>query len=180
MTKLSVAVVHGHGIPGRARSPRTQSDLGPIDIQESRHGWALPLFRIDCFGASGVAKRYELFETQQRRTRELLQSEAGEPRRSGADVWPLVDSVLLWVQRSGARSRDPPERQGKWKSVHKRLSHWATNGLTEWIFDSLTADPDDGYLMLATTLVRAHTATHPPLREPSNTFLGCSRFLAVL
>jgi hypothetical protein len=31
------------------------------------------------------------------------------------------------------------------------------------------ADPDDESLTLETTLVRAHTATHPPLCEPSNT-----------
>jgi hypothetical protein len=35
-------------------------------------------FRIDCFGALGVAKRYELFEAQQRGTSELLPSEAGD------------------------------------------------------------------------------------------------------
>ena len=106
------------------------------------------------------------------RDRRASSKRGWRPGRRGADIWLFVDGVL-WA----ARSRETlPERQGKWKSVHKRLSHWATNGVTEWICDSLSADPGDGYLMLETTLGRAHTATHPTLREPSNTF---SRMLRI-
>jgi transposase len=36
------------------------------------------------------------------------------------------------------------------------LHPWAKNGAWERIFDSLTDDPDNRYLMLDTTLVRAH------------------------
>jgi len=102
-----------------------------------------------------MAKRYELSETQWRRICEVLPGKAGDPGRSGADNRLFVDAVL-WVLRSGARWSDLPERCGKWKSVHKRFTRWAKNGVWERVFESLTGDPDNQYLMLDTTLVRAH------------------------
>jgi transposase len=104
---------------------------------------------------AGMAKRYELSEAQWRRIGELLPGKAGDPGRTGADNRLFVDGVL-WVLRSGARWSDLPERYGKWKSVHKRFTRWAKNGVWERIFASLTDDPDNRYLMLDTTLVRAH------------------------
>jgi len=80
---------------------------------------------------------------------------AGDPGRSGRDNRLFVNAVL-WVLRSGARWSDLPERYGNWKSVHKRFSRWAKAGVWERVFDSLTDDADNQYLMLDTTLVRAH------------------------
>ncbi len=102
-----------------------------------------------------MAKRYELSEAQWRRIGELLPGKAGDPGRTGADNRLFVDGVL-WVLRSGARWSDLPERYGKWKSVHKRFARWAKNGVWERVFPSLSDDPDNRYLMLDTTLVRAH------------------------
>lgn len=102
-----------------------------------------------------MVKRYELSEAQWRRISDLLPGKAKDPGRTGADNRLFVNGVL-WVLRSGAHWQDLPERYGKWKTVHKRFTRWARNGVWEKVFDSLTGDPDNHYLMLDSTLVRVH------------------------
>jgi putative transposase len=102
-----------------------------------------------------MAKRYELSDAQWERIRDLLPGKAGDPGRSAADNRLFVNGVL-WVLRSGAHWHDLPERYGKWKSIHTRFSRWAKAGVWERIFEVLTKDRRNEYLMLDTTLVRAH------------------------
>lgn len=102
-----------------------------------------------------MAKRYELTEARWQRIADLLPGKARDPGRTAADNRLFVNGVL-WVLRSGAHWRDLPERYGKWKSVHQRFARWAKAGVWERVFKSLTADPGNEYLMLDTTLVRAH------------------------
>ena len=102
-----------------------------------------------------MAKRYELTTLQWERLEPLLPGKAGDPGRSAADNRLFVNGVL-WVLRSGAHWHDLPERYGKWKSLHKRFSRWAKAGVWERVFEALIDDPRNEYLMLDTTLVRAH------------------------
>ena len=102
-----------------------------------------------------MAKRYELTSAQWERIALLLPGKAGDPGRTAADNRLFVNGVL-WVLRSGAHWRDLPERYGKWKSLHKRFSRWARGGVWERVFEALIDDPENEYLMLDTTLVRAH------------------------
>ncbi len=99
--------------------------------------------------------RYELSDQQWQRIAEMLPGKASDPGRTGGDNRLFVNDVL-WVLRSGAHWHDLPERYGKWKSVHKRFTRWAKAGVWEEVFDSLSADQDNEYLMLDSTLVRAH------------------------
>lgn len=102
-----------------------------------------------------MVKRYELTPAQWERLAPLLPGKAGDPGRSAADNRLFVDGVL-WVLRSGAHWRDLPERYGKWKSIHKRFTRWAKAGVWERVFEALIKDRKNEYLMLDTTLVRAH------------------------
>ena len=102
-----------------------------------------------------MVKRYELTDAQWQRIEALLPGKAGDPGRSGRDNRLFVNAVL-WVLRSGAHWHDLPERYGKWKTVHTRFSRWAKKGVWERVFEVLTADRKNEYLMLDTTLVRAH------------------------
>lgn len=102
-----------------------------------------------------MAKRCELTEAQWQWIADLLPGKARDPGRTAADNRLFVNGVL-WVLRSGAHWRDLPERYGKWKSVHQRFARWAKAGVWERMFERLTADPQNEYLMLDTTLVRAH------------------------
>ena len=100
-------------------------------------------------------KRYELSEKQWVRIGPLIAGKASDPGRTGVDNRLFVNAVL-WVIRSGAHWHDLPERYGKYKTVHKRFTRWAKAGVWERIFEDLTSDPDNQYLMLDSTVVRAH------------------------
>ncbi len=102
-----------------------------------------------------MVKRYELTPAQWERLAPLLPGKVNDPGRTGSDNRLFVNAVL-WVLRSGAHWRDLPERYGKWKSVHKRFSRWAKAGAWERVFETLTRDRSNEYLMLDATLVRAH------------------------
>lgn len=100
-------------------------------------------------------KRYELNDAQWLRIAPLLPGKVGDPGRTGADNRLFVNGVL-WVLRSGAFWQHLPERYGKWKSVHARFTRWARAGVWEKVFADLIKDRDNQYLMLDSTLVRAH------------------------
>ena len=102
-----------------------------------------------------MSKRYELSDEQWRKIADLVPGKVGDPGRSGDDNRRFVNGVL-WVLRSGAHWHDLPPRYGKWKTVHKRFTRWAKAGVWERVFDSLITDPDNDYLMLDSSLVRAH------------------------
>ena len=102
-----------------------------------------------------MVKRYELSDRQWERIADILPGKAGDPGRTGVDNRLFVHAVL-WVLRSGAHWHDLPTRYGKYKSVHKRFTRWAKAGVWERVFAALIKDPDNEYVMLDTTLVRAH------------------------
>lgn len=102
-----------------------------------------------------AAKRYELSDGQWDKIASLLPGKAGDPGRTGADHRVFINGCL-WVLRSGAHWRDLPERYGKWKTVHKRFSRWCHAGVWERVFEALTADRNNQYLMIDSTIVRAH------------------------
>jgi transposase len=102
-----------------------------------------------------MVKRYELSDTQWLRIEGLLPGKSGDPGRTAADNRLFVNGVL-WVLRSGAHWHDLPERYGKWKTVHTRVARWAKRRVWERVFEALIKDRKNEYLMLDTTLVRAH------------------------
>jgi transposase len=102
-----------------------------------------------------MAKRYELTDAQWQRIEHALPGKAGDRGRTAEDNRLFLNAVL-WVLRSGAFWSDLPERYGNWKSHHKRFTRWAKAGVWEKIFEILTDDPRNEYVMIDSTIVRAH------------------------
>jgi len=91
-------------------------------------------------------KRYELSDSQWAEIEQMLPSKATDRERTALDNRLFVNGCL-WVLRSGAHWHDLPKRYGKWKSVHRRLSHWCHKGVWERVFEMLTKDWDNSYLL---------------------------------
>lgn len=102
-----------------------------------------------------MPKRYELTEAQWYKIKDLLPGKVGDRGQTTADNRTFVNGVL-WVLRSGAYWCHMPERCGNWKSNHKRFTRWARAGIWEEVFEAFTKDSDNEYLMIDTTIVRAH------------------------
>jgi putative transposase len=99
--------------------------------------------------------RRELTDAQWRRIERLVAGKEGDRGRSGEDNRLFVDAVL-WLARAGAPWRDLPKEFGKWNSVFQRFRRWAKKGVWERIFNALLENPDFEYLIIDSTIVRAH------------------------
>ena len=97
----------------------------------------------------------ELREDQWERIRDRLPGKAGDPGRTGKDNRLFVEAVF-WVGRNGARWRALPVEFGNWNSVFQRFRRWAKKGIWQMIFNTLTLDADTEWLMIDSTIVRAH------------------------
>jgi putative transposase len=102
-----------------------------------------------------MPKRYEIDDEQWTKIEGFLPGQEGQVGATARDNRLFVNGVL-WILRSGARWRDMPERYGKWNSVYQRFSRWAKSGVWESVFQVLVQDSDNEYLMLDSTIVRAH------------------------
>ena len=102
-----------------------------------------------------VLIRHQLTDAQWLRIEHLVPGKKGDRGRHGEDNRRFVDAVL-WVARAGAPWRDLPEELGKWNSVFQRFRRWAKKGDWERIFNALIENPDFEYLIIDSTIVRAH------------------------
>jgi transposase len=100
-------------------------------------------------------RRYGLRDDQWDRIKDLLPGREGHVGATAKDNRLFVEAVL-YRYRAGIPWRDLPDRFGDWKQVHTRHTRWSTSGVWERVFKVLTADADNEYAMIDSTIVRAH------------------------
>lgn len=100
-------------------------------------------------------RRYGLRDDQWERIKDFLPGREGHVGGTAADNRLFVEAVL-YRYRAGIPWRDLPARFGDWKNTHKRFRRWCESGVFERIFKALAEDCDNEYMMLDSTIVRAH------------------------
>ncbi len=115
--------------------------------------------------------RYDIADDHYAKIEPLLSGKPGDPGRNADDNRRFINAVL-WIARTGAPWEDLPERYGKYNTVYKRFSRWAKKGRWQALFEALQ-EPDLEWIMLDTTVVRAHQHAAgqkkaPPKTRPSD------------
>jgi transposase len=65
-------------------------------------------------------------------------------------------NALLWMAGSGGRWRDLPKQLGDYETVKRRYYRWIEMGVLDAILAALTREADLEWLMIDSTIVRAH------------------------
>ena len=64
--------------------------------------------------------------------------------------------AVLWMARAGCAWRLMPDAVGSWNSVYQRFARWQAKGVWAALTDHLAAEADLEWVMLDSTVVRAH------------------------
>ena len=101
----------------------------------------------------GVMDRLVLSDAAWERMTPLIIGRPDQKGSTGRDNRMFVQAVL-W--RTGSPWRDLPDVFGDWSSVFRRFSRWSSKGVWWRIFEAMSDDPDFEYLVIDSTIVRAH------------------------
>ncbi len=98
---------------------------------------------------------YALRDDQWERIKGALPGKESDPGRSGGDNRKFVEAVM-WVGRNGGRWRALPKEYGNWNSTFQRFRRWTKKGVWQMIFNTLAVSADTEWLMIDSTISRAH------------------------
>lgn len=64
--------------------------------------------------------------------------------------------AVYWMSRTGAQWRELHDHYGNWNSIYKRFNAWSKKNIWSELLEFCIEDPDLEYVMIDTTIVRAH------------------------
>lgn len=102
-----------------------------------------------------MQRRHALRDDQWDKIKDSLPGKESDCGVTAKDNRLFIDAVM-WIGKTGAPWRDLPGSYGKWSSVHKRFCRWAKKGVWQIVFNTLAVDADTEWLMIDSTIVRAH------------------------
>lgn len=67
--------------------------------------------------------------------------------------------AVCYICRSGCQWRLLPKEYGSWRAIHKRFKSWSERGIWEKVFKNTQINPDMEWVMIDSTIVRAHACS---------------------
>jgi putative transposase len=105
--------------------------------------------------ALGVRDRLIPSETQWQRIAPLIIGRPDQKGSTGRNYRMFVEGAL-WSVRTGAPWRHLPAAFGEWDSVVRRFSRWSEKGIWYRISVAMSDEADFEYLIVDSTIARAH------------------------
>jgi transposase len=99
--------------------------------------------------------RHEISQSAWERIEHLLPGRPGDVGVTAADNRLFINAVY-WIAKTGAPWRDLPARFGRWNSVFQRFNRWSKKGVWQRVAEALSDDADLEWLLIDSTVVRAH------------------------
>ena len=78
--------------------------------------------------------------------------------KSKAKIRKFMEAIT-YICRAGCQWRLLPKCYGNWRSIHKRFKYWSTLKVWERLFESSQIEPDMEWVMIDSTIVRAHASS---------------------
>ena len=103
----------------------------------------------------GITERLVLNDERWSKISSLIIGRPDQRGSTGRNNRLFVEGVL-WIVRTGSPWRDLPDGFGEWNSVFRRFCRWSQKGVWQRIFEAMSDDPDFEYLIIDSTIVRAH------------------------
>ena len=89
---------------------------------------------------------------------EILKRTKGIHTKCTGCIRNFVEAIC-YICRSGCQWRLLPKEYGSWRAIHKRFKAWSVRGIWKKIFKEVQVDADMEWVMIDSTIVRAHACS---------------------
>ena len=118
--------------------------------------------------------RYAILDSQWNVIKDHMPGRIGTKGVTAKDNRLFFDA-LIHMARAGCPWRERPKELGNWNSVFKRFARWAKSGVLNKILDLLTVESDFEWVMVDSSVIRAHQSAAGAKGGQKNQSLGRSK-----